>query len=138
MSDARRCAAGMLLALLALSGCMPRPSPMAPRPVVDGAFSVRGTEPFWAVDIRPQGITYQRLDQERLAAPNPGMTQEGGKRVWSAIAGGRTLKVTLSETGACSDGMSDLVYPYAAEVIIGSETLRGCAFEPSEKPSGAR
>jgi uncharacterized membrane protein len=105
------------LALLALGACQPAapqdrptPAPAAPPPApaaYAGDFDVRGTEPFWAVEIR-----------------------EGG----STTVDGQALAVTLREDAACSDGMSDRAYPYAAVVVFGSETWRGCAARPAPAP----
>jgi uncharacterized membrane protein len=36
--------------------------------------------------------------------------------------------VTLTK-GSCSDGMSDLKYDYSATVLVGSDTLTGCAMK---------
>ena len=58
---------------------------------------------------------------------------EPGKGVWEAkAADGRTMKLTLY-VSECSDGMSDLKYPMAAEAeLSGSETLRGCAAKTAD------
>ena len=51
----------------------------------------------------------------------------GDTAVWEAKASdGAPLKVTLT-VETCSDGMSDLVYPYRARVETTAEMLNGCA-----------
>jgi len=86
-----------------------------------------GTEPFWAVEITPQAITYTAPDNPGLTATNPGPTIQGTTAVYAAAgADGTALVVTLIAT-ECSDGMSERVYPLIARVEVGSQTLNGCA-----------
>jgi uncharacterized membrane protein len=42
------------------------------------------------------------------------------------VATGSLIQVTLV-LGTCSDGMSDIVYPYNATLVLPSETRIGCA-----------
>ncbi len=126
------------LALLALAACgepapapQPEPTPQ-PAPVLGGvdlAQPIRalGTEPFWGVDIGPDGMTYEGVDRPKEVAPRGEVQLMGTMAVFSgATDKGRTLKVTLIDTD-CSDGMSDRLYPLTARVEIGDETLQGCA-----------
>lgn len=109
-----------------------RPEPPAPPPVlagVDLAQPVRalGTEPFWGVDITPADIKYAGVDRPEQTGPNPGPTVNGTMATWETqTAQGNTLEITLIAT-ECSDGMSDRTYPLTARVVIGEETLQGCA-----------
>lgn len=134
--------------VLALAACSPQgpdgatappPADALPpaAPAIPAAFSgdldARGTEPFWGLQIRGAQITLQRPDHPDLAAANPGPAMTDGKAVWTSTAGTETLIVTLS-LEACSDGMSDLKYAYAAQVILGGETLKGCAGKAGAMP----
>ncbi|MFN3512573.1 MAG: hypothetical protein ACK41C_05990 [Phenylobacterium sp.] len=131
---------------LALAACQPQApngepaAPPADAPVAGtpfaGDFDARGTEPFWAVQIRPTGITLIRPEPEPpVVAPNPGPAADGARAVWSSTAAdGRAFVVALSEAPGCSDGMSDLAYPYAATVTLGEETFSGCGAKASEMP----
>ena len=86
-----------------------------------------GTEPFWAVEITPQNLTYSAVDNPGFSTTNPGPTLQGTTAVYAAAgADGATLVVTLIAT-ECSDGMSDRVYPLTARVELGPQTLNGCA-----------
>lgn len=86
-----------------------------------------GTEPFWAVEIRPDALVYSGLDRPEQRASNPEPVIQGTTAVYATATGaGTTLVVTLIDTD-CSDGMSDRTYPLAARVEIGEETLNGCA-----------
>jgi len=126
-----------MVALLALAACSPKPkeAPAAPAPKVAttrGDFSqpmdARGTEPFWNLAIRGTTLTLTRPNQPTLAAVAPGAVIAPDESSWTGkLADGRELKVALYAS-ACSDGMSDHAYPYAAEVSLpGESPLSGCA-----------
>lgn len=94
---------------------------------LDQPLRVLGTEPFWAVDITPPGLTYSGVDRPEQKAANPGPTLQGTVAVWTTQTEARApLVVTLMATD-CSDGMSDRTYPLTAKVEIGGDTLTGCA-----------
>ncbi len=109
-----------------------RPEPPASPTVLGGVdlgqpVRALGTEPFWGVDIAPAGITYSGVDRPEQTAPNPGPTVTGTVAAYTTqTTQGNTLEITLIAT-ECSDGMSDRTYPLTARVVIGSETLQGCA-----------
>ncbi|WP_122468506.1 hypothetical protein [Brevundimonas lutea] len=112
-------------------GAPEAPAPTAP-PVLndvalDQPLAVLGTEPFWSVRIRPDGIEYDGVDRPLRRGANPGPMVQGTTAVWAtATEDGQTLVVTLAAT-PCSDGMSDRAYPLTAQVEVGAETLNGCA-----------
>ena len=94
---------------------------------LDQPLRVLGTEPFWAVEITPAGLTYSGVDRPKQKAANPGPALQGTVAVWTAETEAKTpLVVTLMATD-CSDGMSDRTYPLTAKVEIGGESLTGCA-----------
>jgi uncharacterized membrane protein len=95
-----------------------------------------GTEPFWGVDIDQNGLKFTGVDRVDRQAPPVAPVVEGSGAVWNARVGdGASLVVSLS-VKACSDGMSDRVYPLEAEVRLGEETLRGCADNLAKIMSG--
>lgn len=121
---------------VALNACS-QPAEKAPAPAVeprllagvdlDQPLRVLGTEPFWAVDITPQGLTYSGVDRPEQKAANPGPALQGTVAVWTAQTAAKTpLVVTVMATD-CSDGMSDRTYPLTAKVEIGGDNLTGCA-----------
>ena len=94
---------------------------------LDQPLRVLGTEPFWAVEITPAGLTYSGVDRPEQKAANPGPALQGTVATWTAETEAKIpLVVTLTATD-CSDGMSDRTYPLTARVEIGDETLTGCA-----------
>ncbi|TXH15856.1 MAG: hypothetical protein E6R00_06855 [Gammaproteobacteria bacterium] len=112
----------------------PAPAPAAALPAAfQGDLDAHGTEPFWAVKIREGQIEFS-TPEANIAFPNKGGVVDGGKVVWESADGPRPIKVTLSEQAGCSDGMSDLTYPLAAEVVLGGTTYKGCAVKTAEKP----
>jgi len=94
---------------------------------LDQPLRVLGTEPFWAVEITPAGLTYSGVDRPEQKAANPGPALQGTVAVWTTATEAKTpLVITLMATD-CSDGMSDRTYPLTAKVEIGGESLTGCA-----------
>lgn len=94
---------------------------------LDQPLRVMGSEPFWAVEITPTGLTYSGVDRPEQKAANPGPALQGTVATWTTTTEARTpLIVTLMATD-CSDGMSDRTYPLTARVEIGGEKLTGCA-----------
>lgn len=124
------------LSALSLIACSP-PAEKAPAAPVearvlakvdlDKPLRVLGTEPFWAVEITPTGLTYSGVDRPEQKAANPGPILQGTVAIWTTETdAGDKLEVTVMATD-CSDGMSDRTYPLTAKVEIGGERLTGCA-----------
>ena len=109
-------------------------APVAALPAAfQGDLDAHGTEPFWGVKIREGQIEFS-TPEANIAFPNKGAAMVDGKAVWENAEGPRPIVVTLSEQAGCSDGMSDLRYPLAAEVALGGTTYKGCAAKTAEKP----
>lgn len=111
----------------------PAPPPPAPSMVFGGLdlgqpFTVRGTEPFYAVVVTPQTLDYSGVDRPQQTAANPGPVIAGTTAVYTVTTSlNNSLVVTLTVDPTCSDGASETAYPLAATVLIGTETLTGCA-----------
>jgi len=126
----------MIAALLALAACGPKAAETdaAPPPVKTVArdfskpIDAKGAEPFWALSIRGTTLTLTRPGQPAMTATAPGAVIQPEKAAWTGkMADGRELKVTLYAS-TCSDGMSDRLYVYSAEVNLpGESPLTGCA-----------
>ena len=130
------------LAMLALAACgpsdegydtaPPADAPAAPPAEAPGAwsggFDLIGTEPFWAVQIRPDTLSLTRPDQPAVTVANPGVEEDGTSALWTTSA--FTARLT---PGECSDGMSDRKYPYSAVVTtIDQGDLKGCGAPPRD------
>lgn len=91
-------------------------------PAFAGNILARGTEPFWAVQVRARALTLKRPGFPDVSVDHDGPRMEGDAAVW----GGDAFQLTLRK-GTCSDGMSDNAYPMTAEALIAGETFKGCA-----------
>jgi uncharacterized membrane protein len=116
----------------------------APAPVVlagvDLSQPVRaiGTEPFWSVEIRQDQLVYSGVDRPETKMTNPGAEVHGDAAIIAAKdAAGADFAVAL-RAAQCSDGMSDRVYPLAAEITYKGETLKGCANSQAALDTGPR
>jgi len=108
----------------------PPETPPAAAPF-DQPFALLGTEPFWRLDAAGQTLTLTRPDTPPLTAGNAGLATVADGAVWTGQAGDVSVIATV-KAGQCSDGMSDRVYPYTAEVRLGAETLKGCAISQAD------
>ncbi len=99
-------------------------------------FWCTGTEPFWRLLISEQeaGFGFKLIGEDR-GQIFPWRAAKTDGRTWtyesSDPATGQKLKVVVRKT-ACSDGMSDRRFNYAAEINLGAYTLRGCAVRYGE------
>jgi len=103
------------------------------------SISLLGAEPFWGIDIEPDGdgfrarySTPENIDGESFTverfAGNNGLG-------FSGELGGEAVQIALSPAD-CSDTMSDRTYPYAATVSVGDTMLMGCAYTSDEPFTG--
>ena len=94
-------------------------------------FECRGTEPFWAISMEPDAIIYSEPGTEKLYFPyQDPIEQEKGTLVFKTYIqeGNKSTRLQIILTKEeCSDGMSDTVYPYTAEVELDGKPLKGCA-----------
>lgn len=128
-----------LVALLGLVACQPQTqdgrltgSATPPKPaVVATEFAVGvdalGTEPFWSVKVRGGQMTVSRLGHADVVVDGASANQAVEQTSWNGRApDGRDVSLMVWKSD-CSDGMSDRTYAYEAAVVIGAETLKGCA-----------
>jgi uncharacterized membrane protein len=126
---------------LGLAACDPRaadsagpPQPPADAPEIPAEFraDIRlvGTEPFWALRIAADRMVLSRIGQPDLTVTHAGPSGRADEAEWAGE--GLTARVVRQ---VCSDGMSDRVYPYAATVEAGGQTLKGCGDAESAFPA---
>lgn len=124
---ARRLVALLGLSLVAGCATADMPGPRLGGVDLDQPLRALGTEPFWAVELRPEVMIYSGVDRPEQRAPNPRRMASADEAVFRGTTQtGSELVVTLTPA-PCSDGMSDRVYPLTARVQIGGERLSGCA-----------
>ena len=100
-------------------------------PVIPAEFKALGTEPFWALTSTGSGTTRtlrystpENIDGTLVTVEDE-TADASIRRISGTLEGeGFTLVLTVQQ---CSDGMSDRIYPFAAQIVLGERTLRGCA-----------
>lgn len=110
----------------AVEPAAPAPSTPPSPTALPQRWQALGTEPFWAVEVTPGEMrwsTPENIPGTTVAARE---TAAGAARVWHATLDGQRFELRITP-GPCSDGMSDTVYPFTAQVLVAGETRRGCA-----------
>ncbi|BDW83543.1 membrane protein [Erythrobacter sp. Dej080120_24] len=99
-------------------------------------ISMLGTEPFWGIDITPdgEGFVARYTSPEDLEGSQFAVSRFAGNNGigFSGSLDGKALQIALTP-GQCSDGMSDRTYPYTATVALGDAVLYGCG-HTSDQP----
>ena len=104
-----------------------QPAPTASGPAFALPMRLVGTEPFWGGRIARDAITISGMDRPDARFPYTDPVVTGAGARWrTQSTGAFPLTVTLVRD-PCSDGMSDKRYPFQATVVLGTETLKGCA-----------
>jgi uncharacterized membrane protein len=124
---------------LVVGGCSqqeptaPDPAPQEQVSIILGGVDLTqpiralGTEPFWGVDVTADALVYSGVDRPEQRGAHSGPVIQGTTATWTTTTDqGQALELTLIDTD-CSDGMSDRNYPLTARLIVGGETLNGCA-----------
>jgi len=94
-----------------------------------------GTEPFWAVVVKGDRLTYTTPeDQTGMAVPVQRFAGNSGLAFNGTLAG-QPLDLLVTK-GDCSDGMSDRRYPFTATLKIGEDQRSGCAWS-GDKPAAS-
>lgn len=108
----------------------PPPATTPPAAAYPADLDLAGTEPFWAVKIRGTSIDFSEPDAPAQNFANAAKAEAGGAATWTANNAKGSIVVKLT-AGPCSDGMSDRVWTYKAEVTLGTRVLKGCAAIPA-------
>jgi uncharacterized membrane protein len=105
-----------------------------------------GTEPFWRLDLSDEAARYTPMegDEEAYTGSLARAVNRTTAFVWRGTAspdgaGARVLVAAVERTEACSDGMSDTLYPFAAVVSLPDGTaLAGCCRGNAGSPDAER
>lgn len=102
--------------------------------VFPAALQAAGVEPFWGVKVEGDALTYTTPDT--MDAPRQlratrrvdadGLHLEGED-------GGAPFRLDVRRE-PCSDGMSDISYPFSVSWRLDGRTQKGCAFDPASPP----
>ncbi len=89
-----------------------------------------GTEPFWGITITERDMSVDVLDGPRYNVPVTFRQTSANDRTIAVIAGQNGPNETqtfLQKVSACSDGMSDVNYPYAVTAVFNKQRVySGC------------
>lgn len=117
------------LTMAMLAACTPKTSPTVSKAGTNDWPGLRcsGTEPFWSVNIQSEGITWEAMGEMPLKYPAVDVYEKADKSLtWATKSGNSTLTIVLIP-GACSDGMSEIEYPFQARVTLDGKEYQGCA-----------
>lgn len=91
------------------------------------AFRAIGVEPFWRLDITPEGLELRRLGSENRSFQVEVTSESATELVWSGLGeDGSGLEAAIRPR-RCVDPMSGSVFPLTAKVTVDGTTLTGCA-----------
>ncbi|MEJ6980818.1 hypothetical protein WG906_10180 [Pedobacter sp. P351] len=94
-----------------------------------------GNEPFWSLEIIPSekiiALKDVGNDKTYTFPYNPGKSSASSTIYESYNDKKQSIKAIITKQ-KCSDGMSDRIYNYAAEVTIDGRTLKGCAIKKGD------
>jgi len=116
----------------------PTPAPTTPEPdpialsFLPAEFRATGTEPFWSAAVTRDQLTYTTPENNAAGGVTvPVVRQDGAENaLLTATLDGQPFQLLVTP-GACSDGMSDKIYPWTVERTLGEESVNGCAEPPS-------
>lgn len=100
-----------------------------------------GTEPFWIMSLTPGRGEFQPMDSEartfNLSLP---LSAAGRRNIWTLQGydktDGKSVAITLHQTGQCSDGMSDFKYDFEIVLARGDrQPLAGCCGRHQQLPA---
>jgi uncharacterized membrane protein len=87
-----------------------------------------GTEPFWGARVEGRCVTYSTPEEQQGIRVWTRYSEAGdGSRAWAGQLGGKKFEMRVRPEAGCSDGMSDKIYPAAAELEVNGEKRKGCA-----------
>jgi uncharacterized membrane protein len=103
----------------------------------DYPLACGGTEPFWSLELMDGGATYSTPDDETLSMTASDWRDASGRIGVFAVQLEREGQVGYAgiwrERDLCSDGMSDIGYPFGTIVILPEgEVLAGCCRRSGE------
>ncbi|MBK8452682.1 MAG: SH3 domain-containing protein [Thiofilum sp.] len=85
-----------------------------------------GTEPFWGFKFNGKTVQGESMKDDTKYRTTVTKRSATRDQTTTVVEAGK-LAFLIQKTGQCSDGMSDIVYPYAVEVMLPNKTfLSGC------------
>lgn len=90
-------------------------------------LAAHGNEPGWSLRVTRDGLLLERIDQPPLALPYLEEQLPGGQTHFSSEADGQQISLWVAPQ-RCVDNASGAVSHLTAELRLGNEVLRGCAY----------
>ena len=102
----------------------PLPKPKGP------ILNCGGSEPFWSLKISQYNLTFSPMGGKKFSLPVAfNKTSENDTSIAAIYskARGKEVSATLQKVMSCSDGMSDIKYPFAITVLVNKQRFySGC------------
>jgi uncharacterized membrane protein len=127
------CGSGEKAAAPTAAATTPEPDPVS-LSFLPAEFRALGTEPFWNAEVGKGELKWTTPENQSADGVTvPVVRADGAENaLFTATIDGQPLQLLVTP-GACSDGMSDNVYPWTVERTLGEETVQGCAGPPRER-----
>jgi uncharacterized membrane protein len=90
-------------------------------------FRAHGTEPFWGLDVAEGQLLLSRPEKGALSGAAKDLGGGEGTRKFEADTAEGKLVASFA-AGSCNDGMSDGQFGWTAEVSLGAQHFKGCAY----------
>lgn len=135
--------------LIALAACHPHegngaavPGDTADTRPYDGVGAAEklrftGTEPFWGGEVSGETMLYRTPEAPDGQTLKVARFNGRGGLSYSGTLDGAAFTMAVTP-GACSDGMSDRVYPFVVTLQRGEEMREGCAWSDAHPFKGER
>ncbi|MGV6809278.1 MAG: COG3650 family protein [bacterium] len=92
-----------------------------------------GTEPFWSIDVSRKTASFKPMDGENMSLPVTFRSQSANNPTIAAVDARnkeRNITLFLQKVAECSDGMSDINYPFRVTTIINNKAVySGCCHQ---------
>lgn len=105
------------------------PNPKTPNPTL----RCGGTEPFWSIDVSRKTASFKPMDGANMSLPVTFRSQSANNPTIAAVDARnkeRNITLFLQKVAECSDGMSDINYPFRVTTIINNKAVySGCCHQ---------
>jgi uncharacterized membrane protein len=102
-------------------------------------YMAHGTEPFWSLEVYPEGksIVFSVVgDSVATISTTPAVQILGDTKTYTTqTSNGKPLTITIKK-GESNDGMSDFLYPYTVDILLGNEKFSGVGMRKGDKIGG--
>jgi uncharacterized membrane protein len=89
--------------------------------------AARGNEPFWAVEVTAERMTWRQPDEPKEVVIEAPQSQDSEGTVgYTGRGGGHTLELFV-DADACRDSMSGAFFAYSARAVFDGKEFKGCA-----------